>query len=266
MRALMQMGPDAVDPLGESLDDDNIRFDVLVVLRSIDAVNTKQKGLAQPTVADLPSLREVLYDANRPAEDRTAAAASLITLGDEGFAVLIQAFEVQEIARTASEDFAKADSTDVPSLVKVLKHQQLDVRGSAADAQGHIGLAASGAVTDLIALLGDEDRDVRYHAVRALHELSPKAKLAVPVLIAIVLNTTEPEATRNWAIKTLVVTLDLGRGPSHHLTLTHRQVGPRRQTSCLLAWRDSRRLRCLHEILGRRTQVVRWPRHCHHHR
>jgi len=205
--ALMQMGPDAVDPLGESLDDDNIRFDVLVVLRLIDAVNTKQKGLAQPTVADLPSLRKVLYDANRPAEDRTAAAASLITLGDEGFAVLIQAFEVQEIARTATEAFAKADSTAVPSLVKVLKHQQLDVRASAADALGHIGIAASGAVTDLIALLGDEDRDVRYHAVRALHELGPKAKLAVPVLSAIVLNTTEPEATRNWAIKTLVVTL-----------------------------------------------------------
>jgi hypothetical protein len=40
-----------------------------------------------------------------------------------------------------------------------------------------------------------------------LHELGPKAKLAVPVLSEIVLNATEPEATRNWAIKTLVVTL-----------------------------------------------------------
>jgi hypothetical protein len=48
---------------------------------------------------------------------------------------------------------------------------------------------------------------VRYRPVGALHELGPKAKLAVPVLSEIVLNTTEPEATRNWAIKTLVVTL-----------------------------------------------------------
>ena len=45
---------------------------------------------------------------------------------------------------------------------------------------------------------------MRYRAVRALHELGPKAKLAVPVLSEIVLNTTEPEATRNWAIKTRV--------------------------------------------------------------
>jgi HEAT repeat protein len=95
----------------------------------------------------------------------------------------------------------------VPSLVKVLTHQQSDVRASAADALGHIGIAASDAVADLMALLSDQDRQVRYHAVRALHELGPKAKLAVPVLSEIVLNATEPEATRNWAIKTLVVTL-----------------------------------------------------------
>ncbi len=205
--ALMQMGPDAVDPLFESLDDDNIRFDVLVVLRSVDPVKTRQKGLEQPTAADLPSLHKVLYDVTRPPEDRTAAAASLITLGDDGLAVLIEAFEVQEIARTAAEAFAKADSAAVPSLVKVLTHQQSDVRASAADALGHIGIAASDAVADLMALLSDKDRQVRYHAVRALHELGPKAKLAVPVLSEIVLNATEPEATRNWAIKTLVVTL-----------------------------------------------------------
>ena len=48
---------------------------------------------------------------------------------------------------------------------------------------------------------------MRYRAVRALHELGPKAKPAVPVLSEIILNAKEPEAVRNWAIKTLIVTL-----------------------------------------------------------
>lgn len=205
--ALIQIGPDAVDPLIESLDDDNIRFDVLVVLRTIDPVKTKQQGLAQPTPADLPSLRKVLYDVTRQLADRTAAAASLVDLGNDGQVVLIEAFEVPEIVRTATEAFAKADSTAVPLLVKVLKHQQPDLRASAADALGHMGIAASDAVTDLIALLSDQDRQVRYRGVRALHELGPKAKPAVPVLREIIFNAKESEAIRNWAIKTLIVTL-----------------------------------------------------------
>ena len=56
-------------------------------------------------------------------------------------------------------------------------------------------------------LLSDQDRQVRYCGVRALHELGPKAKPAVPVLSEIILNAKEPEAVRNWAIKTLIVTL-----------------------------------------------------------
>jgi len=205
--ALIQIGPDAVDSLVASLADDTIRFDVMVVLRTVDPVKTRQKGLEKPTAADLPSLHQVLYDVTRQPADRTAAAASLVTLGDGGLAVLIEAFGVQEIARTAAEAFAKADSAAVPSLVKVLTHQQPDVRASAADALGHMGIAASDAVTDLMALLSDQDRQVRYHAVRALHELGPKAKPAVRVLSEIVLNAGESEAIRNWAIKTLVVTL-----------------------------------------------------------
>ena len=121
---------------------------------------------------------------------------SLVTLGDDGLAVLIEAFEVPEIVRTATEAFAKADSAAVPLLVKVLKHQQPDLRASAADALGHMGIAASDAVADLIALLRDQDRQVRYRVVRALHELGPKAKPAVPVLTEIIFNAKESEAIR----------------------------------------------------------------------
>jgi len=205
--ALIQIGPDAVDPLVESLANDTIRFDVLVVLRTVDPLKTRQKGLEQPTAADLPSLHEVLYDVTRSPVDRTAAATSLVGLGADGWAVLIEAFAVQETARTAAEAFAKADSAAVPSLVKVLTHQQPGVRASAADALGHMGIAASDAVTDLMTLLSDRDRQVRYRAVRALHELGPKAKPAIPLLSALVLNAKESEAIRNWALKTLVVTL-----------------------------------------------------------
>jgi HEAT repeat protein len=55
--------------------------------------------------------------------------------------------------------------------------------------------------------LKDEDRNVRYRAVHALHELGVKAKPAVVTLAEVILDSRELEATRQWAIKTLVVTL-----------------------------------------------------------
>jgi HEAT repeat protein len=92
-------------------------------------------------------------------------------------------------------------------LVEVLKHERSDVRATAADALGHIGPEAGGAAAELIRLLKDENRDVRYHAVRALHELGQNAKPAVSSLTEIILDSRELEPTRQWAIKTLVVTL-----------------------------------------------------------
>ena len=121
--------------------------------------------------------------------------------------MLTAAFEQQQVARTAAEAFANAAPEAVPALVAVLSHKLPAVRATAADALGHIGPDASDATPNLIRLLKDTDRDVRYHAVRALHEFGSNAKPAIPALAEVMLDSRELEATRQWSIKTLIVTL-----------------------------------------------------------
>ena len=67
--------------------------------------------------------------------------------------------------------------------------------------------AANAAAPHLIRMLADTDRTVRYHVVRALHTFGKKAKPAIPALIKVIGNNRESEPTRQWAIKTLIVTL-----------------------------------------------------------
>lgn len=205
--ALIDIGPSTVDSLVEALDDDSIRFDVAAVLREVDPAEAEKIGLGKPTAADLPSLRTVLFDGTRQPDEHAAAAQSLATLGDEGFAVLIEAFSQPEIARAAAGAFSKAGPCAVSALADVLVHEQPEVRGSAADALGHMGPVAGCSAAGLCDLLKDKDRNVRYRAVRALHELGPKAKPAVGELTALILNAKELEPARQWAIKTLIVTL-----------------------------------------------------------
>lgn len=205
--ALIRIGPSTAPLLVDSLGDDNIRFEVSLILQTVNPTKAKQAGLDKPTAADLPSLRIVLHDTTRQAEERTAAAQSLAALGNEGIAVLIEAFESEQLARTAAGAFAYAGPAAVPTLVDVLAHKLPAVRVTAADALGHIGPAASDATPNLIGLLKDEDPDVRYHAVRALHEFGSKAKPAIPVLAEVMLDSRELEPTRQWSIKTLIVTL-----------------------------------------------------------
>ena len=205
--ALIQIGPSTAPLLVDSLSDDNIRFEVSLILKTVDPAKARQAGLGKPTAADLPSLRLVLHDITRQAKERTTAAQSLAALGNEGIAVLIGAFESEQIARTAAEAFAYAGSDAVAALVGVLAHKLPAVRATAADALGHIGPDASDAIPNLIRLLKDTDRDVRYHAVRALHEFGLNAKPAIPALAEVMLDSRELEATRQWSIKTLIATL-----------------------------------------------------------
>lgn len=205
--ALTQIGPAAVNPLLNSLDDDKIRFDVSIVLLQVDPKAAKRLGLDNATAADLPALRLVLNDLTRVPAERTAAATALASLGKDGVPVLIAAFEEEQFARTAAKAFAKLGADAVPALTEVLAHKKPEVRSTAADALGHIGPAASDAVPHLIRILADNDRNVRYHAVRALHTFGQQAKPAVPTLIEVISNARESEPTRQWAIKTLIVTL-----------------------------------------------------------
>lgn len=205
--ALIQIGPATVDRLVKALDDDSVRFDVTVVLQDVAPEKAKQLGLDKPTADDLPSLRAVLFDLSREPEEHATAATSLAAMKEDGFRVLVAAFEQPEIASTAATAFSQADSSAVPRLVEALKHDRPEVRLAVADALGHIGPDAGDAAPELTRLLKDDNRDVRYHAVRALHELGQKAQSAVSALREVILDSRELEPTRQWAIKTLVVTL-----------------------------------------------------------
>ena len=205
--ALIRIGRPTAGLLAKSLQDDRLRFDVSIIFREVDPVKAEQLGLDHPLSADLSSLRMVLYDESRPLSERSAASLALATLGDDGVAILVGAFEQPTIARLAARALAEAGSTAVPALIEVLAHQRPEVRNAAADALGHIGPTASNAVTHLIHLLKDDDRNVRYSAVRALHEFGHNASPAVSALTEVILDSRELEPTRQWAIKTLIVTL-----------------------------------------------------------
>ena len=205
--ALIQIGPSTAELLVDSLDDNNIRFDISVVLLKVDPAKAMQLGLDKPTTADLRSLHMVLYDTTRQRDEHLSAAMSLADLGEKGFAILIRAFDQEQIARTAASAFSQAGRPAVRLLVEALAHPRPDVRATAADAIGHIGPVASDAVPVLIRLLKDQDRDVRNRAVRALHELAQSAQPAIPALTDVIFDSRELESTRQWAIKTLVVTL-----------------------------------------------------------
>jgi HEAT repeat protein len=206
-KTLIRIGKSTVNVLVDAVGEDNVRFDILVVLRKVDPAKAMQMGVEKPTPADLPSLQLVLNDTTRPKEDRESAATSLAALGQAGFDELIKAFEHTESARTAAAAFSQADPSAVPQLVVSLKHKEPKVRATTADAIGHLGPTAGDAAAELIRMLKDRDRDVRYHAVRALHELGHAAQPAISALTAVILDSKELEPTRQWALKTLVVTL-----------------------------------------------------------
>ncbi len=199
--ALIEIGPTTTDILRQSLGNDLIRFDIQFVLSKFNS------NAAKPSAADLTSLRMALFDPTRDHTDHTLAAVSLASLGSDGVEVLVQALEEPKLARTAATAFKSAGPDAVPRLVEVLSHETPAVRGTAADALGHIGPAGNAAAPKLVELLKDQDRDVRYRAVRALHTFGQHAKPAVATLAKVLVDAREQELTRQWAIKTLAVTL-----------------------------------------------------------
>ncbi len=206
-QALLQIGAAATEPLLKSLDDDRLRFDAAFVLRKVDPARAKKAGLDQPAPADVPALRLVLFDPHRDANDHVSAATELAALKGAGVPVLIEALQNERTSRIAATAFGTAGAVAVPALVEILGHQDPQVRASAADALAAMGPTAGTAAPRLVELLKDEDRNVRYHVVRVLHTFGKKAAPAVNALTEIILNERESEATRQWAIKTLVVTL-----------------------------------------------------------
>jgi HEAT repeat protein len=67
-------------------------------------------------------------------------------------------------------------------LVRLLGHENADIRREAAWALGTIGPRSADAVPDLIAALGDKDPLVVPQAAWALGQIGPRAKDALPAL------------------------------------------------------------------------------------
>jgi len=201
--ALILIGEPAADAVQKALVDDSVRFDAAVVLMKIAVEKGRENQVDRPTDSDLKSLQLVLLGPNQSATERATAAAALASLGTEGFAVLISAFEEPAIAETAAAAFAGVGDEAVPLLVEAL---QLGVRGEAANALGYIGAAASKSIPALVRAMKDQDHDIRYRAVRALDRFGVKAAPAVPDLVKLLLDTSQREPARQWAIMALVNT------------------------------------------------------------
>jgi len=205
--ALMELGESAARPLLDSLADDNLRFDVSAILLKVAPERAEQAGVDIPTKADLTSLQIVLHAPARSPQERSAAATALASLGKEGVDLLIKAFEEPSIADTAAAAFAEAGPDGVAPLIDALTHKQPGVRAAAADAFRHLGPGADEAVPHLVRLFKDDDHNVRYRAVRALDAFGKMASPAAADLIDLVLDSTQREPARQWAIMTLVNTL-----------------------------------------------------------
>ena len=205
--ALARIGSAATDALVAALEDDETRFDASAVLRKIALDVAKQHQLNRPTSQDLACLHLVLLDERRKTPERQFAAESLAKLDKAGAAVLIEAFAISEISSLAAIAFAHADGNATEALLATLTDERPEVRAAGAEAIEHFAEKAGDVVAPLTKLLEDDDRDVRYRAVRALHELGERSAPAVPTLRSVVLNPREQEPTRQWAIKTLSVTL-----------------------------------------------------------
>jgi HEAT repeat protein len=108
------------------------------------------------------------------------------------------------IKRATGTILASTDSQDVGALVKQLSSGDASFRLRAVKALGDLGPAARFAIPDLITALRDPDPDVRRGSVAALQLIAPDAKPSESLVRAIALDLTSPDAnTRLLAIRSL---------------------------------------------------------------
>jgi hypothetical protein len=130
----------------------------------------------------------------------------------------------------------------VSALTEALKHNQSEVRSSAAYALGQIGSDAYAAVPALITALEDEYLDVRTLAAYALGKIGARAEAAVPALGKVYRNPIEAQEVRNTATQALrqvgtEQALAVLSSPVEPIPL----INPRGNEIC---WQNPRRLGC----------------------
>jgi HEAT repeat protein len=153
--------------------------------------------------AALDALRKALAD--KDWDVRFAAAETAAELGVEGkyaAPVLAEALGRDRFTRESALHglFRSRDArAAVPAVVQLLERKHAEDRASAAQLLGWIGSADG--VDALVRALQDEDVNVREAGARALGMIGPKAKAAVPGLVA--LSTKEADPARVAAAEAL---------------------------------------------------------------
>lgn len=217
IRALVQIGDDAIPLLMEALASDNIRLEAAEVLRRLDPAAAEQLGIDKPTKTDLNALRISLHNADKDVASRAIAADWLGQLGLDAAPILIAAFsdDKAQVASAASSAFRHVGASAVPLLREALKHESGRVRAVVINALAAIGADAKDALPDIVSALTDVDREVRHRAVKTLDVFGSASEPAIPALIAVMHNPRDSEPTRQLAVKTLARIAP----PEHELTI-----------------------------------------------
>jgi hypothetical protein len=179
----------------------------------VEATRTLTKLGARGAVA-VPDLVAVL-DRLRGTEQETLQEAIVEALGQMGAAarVALPSFAKAtkrtidiDLAIKSSTDLilAASDSQDIDALTQQLQSRDASLRLRAAKALGDLGPAARIAVPGLAALLTDTDNDARRAAIRALRLIDPTAKPTEALVRAVALDLKDPDANvRLVAARTL---------------------------------------------------------------
>jgi HEAT repeat protein len=109
----------------------------------------------------------------------------------------------KELTQTEGhEKQLSATDLDIAGLIESLGKSEIGLRTRAARALGDLGPAAKAALPNLIDALQDPGSTLRYWAVRALGEIGSEAEAAVPYLID-ALNDPDSDAVRSAAANAL---------------------------------------------------------------
>jgi HEAT repeat protein len=156
-------------------------------LRALGEMGTKAE-------AAVPALIAVIQSKDARYLEHKGALAALGKIGKPAIAPLIGIMtdpKTKTVARAVVSDaLGQVGADAIPELVKLLKHENVDVRYWGAVAIGHVGPKGKKAVEALCAVLTSTDLDadhyIRFGVARALGRIGLNAKGAIPHLAKMV--------------------------------------------------------------------------------
>ena len=171
-RALVKIGPEAIDALIVGLSDANPQ------VREMSAWALRE--IKEPAARIVPALITILADANE--NIRVVGSVILQNIGEPAVPYLIDALKAESSEIRLNAAYALGEigvplDTILPALIRTLTDQEWNVRRLVVRALVTIGVPA---VDSLIQALNSSDPDLRRMAERALRDIgTPKARQAI---------------------------------------------------------------------------------------